>query len=257
MATINENYNKLQGGYLFGEIARRTKNFIEKNPGMEVMRLGVGDTTRPLTPTIIRGLQKGVKRLANVKTYIGYQDAEGKEGNIRLLNAFIGFYKTKSINLKAKEIFINDGAKTDLANIQSIFGLDNIVAIADPVYPAYLDSTVIAGRTGKFIDGKYQDLVYMECNEKNGFIPDPPKQKVDIIYLCNPNNPTGAVATKKQLKAFVDYALKNKAVIIFDAAYVEYISDKSFPKSIYEIKEAKKCAKVFVSVGLSCLWIWL
>lgn len=242
MATINENYNKLQGGYLFGEIARRTKNFIEKNPGMEVMRLGVGDTTRPLTPTIIRGLQKGVKRLANVKTYIGYQDAEGKEGNIRLLNAFIGFYKTKSINLKAKEIFINDGAKTDLANIQSIFGLDNIVAIADPVYPAYLDSTVIAGRTGKFIDGKYQDLVYMECNEKNGFIPDPPKQKVDIIYLCNPNNPTGAVATKKQLKAFVDYALKNKAVIIFDAAYVEYISDKSFPKSIYEIKEAKKCA---------------
>ena len=242
MATINKNYNKLQGGYLFGEIAKRTKDFIKKNPGVEIMRLGVGDTTEPLSPTVIKGLTAGVKKLANVKTYTGYQDAEGKEGNPRLRSAFLDFYKTRGINLEAQEIFINDGAKSDLANIQSIFGSDNVVAVADPVYPVYVDSTVIAGRTGKFTDGKYEGLVYMECNEKNGFVPSPPKQKVDIIYLCNPNNPTGSAATKKQLEAFVEYALKNKAVIIFDAAYVEYISDKSLPKSIYEIKGAKKCA---------------
>lgn len=242
MATINKNFKKLQRGYLFGEIARRTKEFVEKNPGVEVMKLGVGDTTEPLSPTIIKGLKKGVEKLANVKTYTGYQDAEGKEGNQELLNSLVNFYKEKKISFNKQEIFVNDGAKTDLANIQSIFGLDNIVAISDPVYPAYLDATVIAGRTGKFMNGKYEGLVYMKCNEQNGFVPVPPKQKVDIIYLCNPNNPTGSVATKKQLKAFVDYAIKNKAVIIFDAAYAQYISDKSFPKSIYEIKGAKKCA---------------
>mgnify|MGYP001616675338 FL=1 len=242
MATINKNYNKLQGGYLFEEVAKRIKDFKERNPGIEIMSLGVGDTTRPLSPTVINGLKEGVKKLANVKTYTGYQDAEGKEGSTRLRNALLDLYKIRKISLEAQEVFINDGAKPDLANIQSIFGLDNVVAIADPVYPVYLDSTVIAGRTGEFVDGKYESLVYMECNEKNNFIPSPPKQKVDIIYLCNPNNPTGSVATKKQLKDFIDYALKNKAVIIFDAAYVEYISDKSLPKSIYEIEGAKKCA---------------
>lgn len=242
MATINKNYSKLQKGYLFLEIAKLTKDFMQRNPRVEIMKLGVGDTTEPLTPTVIKGLLEGVKKLANPKTYIGYQDAEGKEGNLRLLSALLGFYKTKNINLEAREIFINDGAKTDLANIQSIFGLNNVVAIADPVYPAYLDTTVISGKTGRCVNGKYEGLVYMECNEKNGFIPNPPKQKVDIIYLCNPNNPTGSAATKKQLQTFVDYALKNKAVIIFDATYVEYISDKSLPKSIYEIPGAKKCA---------------
>ncbi|MDP9249695.1 MAG: LL-diaminopimelate aminotransferase [bacterium] len=242
MATINKNFNKLQRGYLFSEISKRTKDFMEKNPGVEVKQLGVGDTTEPLTPTIIKGLANGVKKLAHAKTYTGYQDAEGKECNIRLKKAFVDFYTTRNIRLQAQEIFVNDGAKSDLANIQSIFGQDNVVAIADPVYPVYLDSTVIAGRTGEFMQGKYEGLVYMECNEKNGFIPSPPKQKVDIIYLCNPNNPTGSVATKRQLETFVEYALKNKAVIIFDAAYVEYISDKSLPKSIYEIKGAKKCA---------------
>ncbi|MFA6353986.1 MAG: LL-diaminopimelate aminotransferase [Candidatus Paceibacterota bacterium] len=242
MATVNKNYNKLRSGYLFNEIDRRTRDFIKKNPRVEVMRLGVGDTTEPLSPTIIKGLTQGVKKLANVKTYTGYQDAEGKEANTKLLKALGSFYKTRNINLDIDEIFINDGAKTDLANIQSIFGSNNIVAVSDPVYPAYVDVTVIAGRTGDFFDGQYKGLVYMECNEKNGFVPFPPKQKVDIIYLCNPNNPTGSVATRKQLKAFVDYSIKNKAVIIYDAAYTEYITDKSFPKSIYEIKGAKKCA---------------
>src|SRR3989344_5243082 len=242
MATINKNYHRLQKGYLFSEIVKRTNDFIKNNPGVEVMRLGVGDTTEPLTPTVIKGMIKGVKKLADVKTYTGYQDAEGKGGNVLFHQALLHLYKKRNIHLEAEEIFINDGAKTDLANIQSIFGQDNIVAIADPVYPAYLDTTVISGRTGEFIDGKYEGLVYMECNEQNGFVPFPPKQKVDIIYLCNPNNPTGSVATKKQLKAFVDYAIKHQAVIIFDACYAEYISDSKLPKSIYQIPGAKKCA---------------
>jgi LL-diaminopimelate aminotransferase len=239
MATINKNYDKLQGSYLFSEIFRRTKNFTEKNPGVEIISLGVGDTTQPLSPTVIRGLLKGVKKLAHIKTYTGYPDAQGDK---RLRAALSDFYKKRNISLDVGEIFISDGAKSDSANIQSIFGTDNIVAITDPVYTVYLDSNVIAGRTGKYIKGRYEGLIYMECNEKNGFIPSPPKQKVDIVYLCSPNNPTGAVATKKQLEAFVAYALKNKAVIIFDAAYAQYISDKSLPKSIYEIKGAKKCA---------------
>ena len=239
MATINKNYDKLQGAYLFSEIAKRTKDFMEKNPGAEIMRLGIGDTTQPLTPTIIKGLKRGVKKLFSVKTYTGYGDTQG---DMRLRIALVDFYKKRNIDLDPKEIFINDGAKSDLANIQSIFGIDNIVAVADPVYTVYVDSNVIAGRTGEFKNGKYEGLVYMECNETNDFIPSPPKQKTDIIYLCSPNNPTGSVLTKEQLKAFVDYALKNKAVIIFDAAYSEYIKDVSLPKSIYEIEGAKKCA---------------
>ena len=242
MATINKNYNKLQGAYLFKEIAKRTLDFKKKNPKVEIISLGIGDTTEPLTPTIIRGLHEGVEKLGSVKTYTGYQDAEGKDGNMRLYNALVDLYKKRKINLDLREIFINDGAKPDLANIQSIFGADNTVAIADPVYPVYVDSNVMAGRSGGYVNGRYAGLVYMACNEKNGFVPTPPKQKVDIVYICSPNNPTGGVATRKQLKAFVDYALKNKAVIIFDACYSQYIGDESLPKSIYEIEGAKQCA---------------
>lgn len=240
MATINKNYDKLQGAYLFAEIAKRTKDFLEKNPGVQLMRLGIGDTTEPLSHTVIKGLKKGVKNLAHKKTYTGYGDTQG---NINLRNAIVDFYKERDmISLDPKEIFISDGAKSDTANIQSIFGPDGVVAIADPVYTVYVDSNVIAGRTGEFKDGKYQGLVYMKCNEVNNFVPIPPKEKVDIIYLCNPNNPTGAVFTREQLKAFVDYAILNKAVIIYDAAYVEYISDNTMPRSIYEIEGAKGCA---------------
>lgn len=239
MATINKNYNKLQGAYLFAEIAKRTKDFMEKNPGVEIMRLGIGDTTQPLTPTVIKGLKRRVEKLGKAETYTGYEDPQG---NVELRTALVDFYKKRNINLDLREIFISDGAKSDLANIQSIFGLDNIVAIADPVYTVYLDSNVIAGRTGEFTNGGYKGLVYMECNEGNNFLPSPPKRKTDLIYLCSPNNPTGSVMTKKHLQTFVDYAIKNKAVIIFDAAYAEYISDTSLPKSIYEIEEAKKCA---------------
>ncbi|MEI7709652.1 MAG: LL-diaminopimelate aminotransferase [bacterium] len=240
MARINKNYDKLQGAYLFAEIAKRTKDFLENNPGVELMRLGIGDTTEPLSKTVIKGLKKGVKNLAHKKTYTGYGDTQG---NINLRNAIVDFYKQRNmISLDSKEIFISDGAKSDTANIQSIFGPDSKVAVADPVYTVYVDSNVIAGRAGEFKDGKYQGLVYMECNEVNNFVPTPPKEKVDIVYLCNPNNPTGAVFTREQLKSFVDYAILNKAVIIYDAAYVEYISDDTLPRSIYEIDGAKKCA---------------
>ena len=229
MAALNKNYDKIESTYLFSEIGSRVKNFIQKNPGVEIMRLGIGDTTLPLTGTVIKGLLREVKNLGSKKTYKGYSDPQG---DLKPRTALVDFYKKRNIDLSAQEIFISDGAKSDSANIQSIFGLDNIVAIADPVYPVYSDTTIISGRT----------LVYMKCNEENSFIPALPKEKADLIYICSPNNPTGAVFTKKDLKVFVDYALKNKAILIFDAAYAEYISDKALPKSIYEIAGAKKCA---------------
>ncbi|OGE19240.1 LL-diaminopimelate aminotransferase [Candidatus Daviesbacteria bacterium RIFCSPHIGHO2_02_FULL_41_10] len=229
MATINANYNKLQSSYLFSEIAKRTKTFLEKNPGVQIMKLGIGNTTQPLTPFIVKGLKLGVKKLTDAKTYTGYGD---EQGDSRLRTELAKYYQKRDINLEPQEIFVSDGAKPDCANISSIFGDDSIVAIADPVYPVYVDSNIIAGKK----------LLFMECNEKNGFIPDPPNIKVDLIFICSPNNPTGAVATKMQLKAFVDYALKNKAVIIFDGAYGEYIQDLGLPRSIYEIPGAKKCA---------------
>lgn len=229
MATINTNYNKLPASYLFSEIARRTKAFLKKNPGVEVMKLSIGNTTEALTPVVIKGLSQGVKKLANVKTYTGYGD---EQGNIQLRTELASFYKKRGIDLEVQEIFISDGAKPDCANIPSIFGQDGVVAISDPAYPVYVDSSIIAGRK----------IVYMECTQENGFIPVPPKVKVDLIFLCSPNNPTGAVMTKEQLHEFVDYARKFKAVIIYDATYAEYIADKRFPKSIYEIDGAKKCA---------------
>lgn len=239
MATINKNYDKLQGAYMFGEVAKRMKDFLEKNPGVEIFRLGIGDTTQPLTPTVIKGLKEKVKKLSKKKTYTGYGHPQG---DASLRQALVEFYKERNVSLALDEIFISDGAKSDSGNIASIFGLENVVAIADPVYPVYLDSNVIAGRTGEFKNGKYEGIIYMPCSEENGFVPGLPKAKADMIYICSPNNPTGSVATHKQLKAFVDYALKNKSVIIFDACYAQYISDESLPKSIYEIEGAKKCA---------------
>jgi len=239
MAKINENYDKLAAGYLFPEIAKRAKAFSEKNPGTTVMRLGIGNTTEPLPPSIIKALHLGVDKLAKVETYTGYGD---EQGDTRLRKAISDFYKGFGANIEPDEIFVSDGAKCDSANIQSIFSQKSTVAVQDPAYPVYVDSNVIAGRTGKNNGSTYEGLVYMPCNESNGFFPDVPKQKVDLIYLCSPNNPTGAVATKEQLTKFVDYARKNKAVIIFDSAYMAYISDPKLPKSIFEIEGAKECA---------------
>lgn len=214
---------------MFSEIGKRVKTFSEENPGVEILRLGIGNTTEELTPAVVKGLLEGVKKLADIETYTGYGD---EQGDNRLRKSLAAFYKKRGIGLKPTEIFISDGAKADCANISSIFGEDSTVAVADPVYPVYVDSNVISGKK----------LLYIECHEKDGYVPSPPKVKVDLLFICSPNNPTGAVATKKQLKAFVDYAHKFKAIIIFDAAYCEYIQDKKFPKSIYEIPGAKKCA---------------
>lgn len=239
MALINGNYDKLVAGYLFPEIARRTRAFVEAHPGVEIMRLGIGNTTEPLTPSVIEGLYRGVEKLAHRATYTGYGD---EQGNLELRKALADRYRRYGASIEVDEIFVSDGAKPDSANIQSIFGSDNIVAVQDPAYPVYVDSNVIAGRTGRAGEGQYEGLVYMPCTESNGFFPDAPAGKVDLIYLCSPNNPTGAVATKDQLRCFVSYARGHGAVIIFDAAYAAFIRDPGLPRSIYEVEGARECA---------------
>lgn len=239
MATINAHFSKLQAGYLFPEIAKRTRAFAAAHPDANVLRLGIGDTTEPLPPSVIAGLHLGVDKLADRSTYSGYGDEQGNTGLRELL---VQRYATYGVTLDPSEVFISDGAKPDSANIQSIFGLDNVVAVQDPAYPVYVDSNVIAGRTGGAANGQYAGLVYMPCTDANGFFPSVPEGKVDLIYICSPNNPTGAVATHDQLKGFVDYARAHKAVIIFDSAYAAFIKDPSLPRSIFEIDGAMECA---------------
>jgi LL-diaminopimelate aminotransferase len=240
MATINTNYDKLTAGYLFPEISRRTKTFLDANPGVEVMKLGIGNTTEPLPQSVVAALHESVDKLADVDTYTGY--ADGSEGEASLREALSNRYSKYGVSVDDSEIFVSDGAKPDSANIQSIFGVDNVVAVQDPAYPVYVDTNVIAGRTGDAVDGQFEGIVYMPCTEENGFFPDVPAQKVDLMYICSPNNPTGVVATKTQLEALVKYARQHKAVIIFDAAYAAYISDPDLPRSIYEVEGAKECA---------------
>ena len=229
MVKINGNYNRLSASYLFSEIAKRTKAFQASHPDVKVMRLGIGNTTEPLPQSIIEGLRTGVDKLAKVETYTGYGD---EQGDTRLRQAIAEDYKKRGVNIDASEVFVSDGAKCDTANVQSIFGLENIVAVQDPAYPVYVDTNILSGR----------NVVYMPCSVDNNFFPFVPEQKVDLIYLCSPNNPTGAVATRKQLREFVDFARQNKSVIIFDAAYSSFIRDKDLPRSIYEVDGAKECA---------------
>ena len=239
MAKINSNYLKLQAGYLFPEIARRTREFAERNPGAALLNLGIGDTTRPLTPAVIHALRAEVDKLADAKTYTGYG---AEQGNPDLRQTIADYYGGLGVALEADEVFVSDGAKPDAANLQSIFAEDSVVAVQDPVYPVYVDSAVIGGRAGGYENGRYRGIVYMDCTEENGFFPDVPAQKADLIYLCSPNNPTGAVATHDQLKRFVDYARAHDAVIIFDAAYSVFIQDDALPRSIYEVEGAETCA---------------
>ena len=239
MAKINENFRKLAGEYLFMEVMKRTSDFSKANPSVKIYKLSIGDTTEPLTTTVIAGLHKAVDKLSKPETYTGYGEIPGDP---RLREALAKRYEKWGITINPDEVFISDGAKPDLANIQSIFSQDSIVCVQDPVYPVYVDSNVMAGRTGKYANGRYNGVIYMSCTESNNFIPDVPKQAVDLLYLCSPNNPTGAVATKEQLKKFVDYAIKHNAVIFFDAAYAAYIRESSLPKSIYEVDGAKSCA---------------
>jgi LL-diaminopimelate aminotransferase len=241
MVKINTNYRKLSAGYLFPKIGRRVRKFQQQNPQVVIHRLGIGNTTEPLSPAAIKGLHESVDRLAALETYSGYGDEQGETA---LRSALAEYYGHRDVQLDPDEFFVSDGAKPDAGNIQSIFGADSLVAFQDPAYPVYVDSNVIAGRSGAYNSerGDYAGFVYMVCAEENGFIPEPPQQKVDLIYICSPNNPTGAVVTHDQLRSFVDYALEYKAVIIYDSSYSEYIADPALPRTIYEIEGAKKCA---------------
>jgi len=240
MATINPAYSRLSAGYLFPEIARRTREFQTSHPDASILRLGIGDTTEPLPEAAIQGMQDAVAKQGNRETYSGYGDSEGQTP---LRQAIADLYKSWGADVHMTDVFVSDGAKSDSANLQSIFSTDNVVAVQDPAYPVYVDSNVMAGRTGLKNDkGQYEGLVYMPCTAENDFFPEIPDQKVDLIYICSPNNPTGTVASRAQLEGFVNYALENKAVIIFDSAYAAFISDESLPRSIYEIPGARKCA---------------
>lgn len=244
MARINQNYDKLAAGYLFPEIAKRTHAFSEKNPDAQVLRLGIGDTTEPIVSSVLDGLRGGVNALGAAESYSGYGPSEGITP---LRESLAKLYAERGLSLDPSEFFVSDGAKSDSANIQGIFSDDCVVAVQDPAYPVYVDSNVIAGRTGQATEAGYQGLVYMPCTEENGFFPELPTQKVDLIYICSPNNPTGAVATKEQLKTFVDYANEHKAIIFYDSAYAAFITDPDLPRSIYEIDGAEKCAIEFNS----------
>ncbi len=246
MARINNNYLKLQAGYLFPEISRRVSEFTQANPGANVIRLGIGDVTKPLVPAVLKAFHQGVDEMAAGATFHGYGPEQGYDWLAQII--IDKAYKPLGVELKTSEVFISDGSKCDSANILDIFDLGNKVAIGDPVYPVYNDTNVMVGRSGQLNDkGYYEGLVYMPCTEENGFNPDFPNEKVDLIYLCFPNNPTGTVATKEQLQAWVDYALKNDAVILFDAAYEAFITEPDIPHSIYEIEGAKQCAIEFRS----------
>ncbi len=243
MALANENYLKLKAGYLFPEIGRRVKAFAGAHPSARIVRLGIGDVTRPLPPVVIDAFRAAVSELGNAKTFMGYGPEQGYDFLIAALVEKA--YAPRGVKLNPSEIFISDGSKCDTANILDIFALDNTVAIGDPVYPVYNDTNVMVGRSGD--GGAGPRIVYMPCTEANGFFPAFPKEKADLVYLCFPNNPTGAVATKAQLKGWVDWALAHDAVVLFDAAYEAFITEERYPRSIYEIEGAKKCAIEFRS----------
>jgi len=244
MATINANYDNLAPSYLFSEIGKRTKAFCSANPKAKVIKLGIGDTTQPLPPFIVDAMVDAAKRLGTIEGYKAFGHYGDEQGMTNLRNAIAAKYSERGVQIDASEVLVSDGAKSDLGNIQSIFGEDNNVAIQDPVYPAYLDVTAINGRSGELdkASGKYKRVFYMKCVPENNFSPEVPKSKADLIYLCSPNNPTGAVMNKSQLEKFVEHAQSTKSVIIFDAAYSAFITDKNLPRSIYEINGAKKCA---------------
>jgi len=246
MATINENFLKLQAGYLFPEVGRRVRAFAAENPDAKIISLGIGDVTQPLPPAIIEAMKKAVDEMASETTFRGYGPEQGYDF---LINAIIeNDYNSRGVDLERSEVFVSDGAKCDTGNILDIFGIDNVVAITDPSYPVYVDSNVMAGRTGKANEnGQFEKIVYMPCKAENDFIPELPKSHVDIIYLCFPNNPTGAVASKEVLSRWVDFAREKKAVIFFDAAYEAFITEPEIPHSIYEIDGAKEVAIEFRS----------
>ncbi len=245
MVKINENYLKLPGSYLFAEIARRTGEYSAANPDKKIIKLGIGDVTKPLTPAVLKAMHSAVDDMGKAETFRGYGPYEGYEF---LRESIVSHdYAPYGAPIRADEIFVSDGAKSDCGNICDIFGAGNVVAVCDPVYPVYVDANAMSGAAGEFDGTRWTDLIYLPCNEENGFIPELPVRTPDLIYLCFPNNPTGATATKAQLKLWVDYANKNDAVIFYDAAYREYITQPELPRSIFEIPGAETCAIEFCS----------
>ena len=242
MVKINDNFLKLRGSYLFSTIARKVNEFTAANPEKEIIRLGIGDVTQPLAPAIIDTLHKSVDEMAKAESFMGYAPDLGYEFLRKAISD--NDFKARGCDIEADEIFVSDGAKCDSGNIQELFAVDNKIAVCDPVYPVYVDSNVMAGRTGVFLEDSEQwsDVIYMPCSKDNGFVPEFPKEDPDIIYLCFPNNPTGMAITKDRLQEWVDYANRIGAVIIYDAAYEAYISEENVPHSIYECEGAKGCA---------------
>jgi LL-diaminopimelate aminotransferase len=261
MASINSNFLKLKAGYLFPEIARRVKAFSDANPELaaRIIRCGIGDVTEPLPPAVVKAMHEGVDEMADRATFKGYGPEQGYE----FLRQAIVENQFAGLGISADEVFVSDGSKCDTGNILDIFGKGNTIAITDPVYPVYVDTNVMAGNTGDADEkGAYAGLVYLPCTADNGFVADVPGEKADLIYLCFPNNPTGAVATRAQLEAWVAYANANDAIILFDAAYEAFIQDPSIPRSIFEIEGARDCAIEFRSfsknggfTGVRCAYI--
>lgn len=237
MVKLNENFLNLKESYLFSDIAKRVNKFVEENPEKKVIKLGIGDVTKPLTKTVIDALHEGVEHMSKQETFKGYGPEQGYEF---LKDAVKKYYNKKNVEIDLDEIFISDGAKSDTGNITDLFSVENTVMIPDPVYPVYVDTNIMNGRK----------IIYLDANKENNFLPMPDEKiKADIIYICSPNNPTGACYTKNQLKTWVDYATKNEAIILFDAAYECFVEDKNLPTSIFQIEGAKKCAIEFCSLS--------
>ena len=247
MVQLNENYQKLPGSYLFAEIDRRVTAYRREHPDRELIRLGIGDVTRPLAPAVVSAMEQAAAEMGREETFRGYPPYRGYDF---LLEAIAQHdYAARGVRLSPEEIFVSDGAKSDCGNIGDIFGPDNRVAVCDPVYPVYVDTNAMAGRAGEYDPGteRWSRLIYMPCTKENGFLPQLPRERADLIYLCFPNNPTGAAATREQLKPWVDYANANGSVILYDAAYEAFITEADVPHTIYEIEGARECAIEFRS----------
>lgn len=243
---INENYLLLKSNYIFAEINRRVEQFQKENPDAQVIKMGIGDVTRPLPKAVVDAFERAVIEMGQADTFMGYGPEQGYSFLIEEI--IKKDYKPLGIELSTDEVFISDAAKCDTANIQEIFGLDNIIAVTDPVYPVYVDTNVMAGRSGPMQDsGRYEGIVYLPCTAENEFIPELPETPVDLIYLCLPNNPTGTALTREELSKWVEYARENNSIILFDAAYEAYVTEDNIPRSIYEIEGAKEVAIEFRS----------
>ena len=247
MFVANGYYSELQGNYLFREVGTRVAKFQKEHPEADIIRMGIGDVTRPLVPAVIAAMHKAVEEMGHAETFRGYGPDFGYDF---LREAIVRRdYASRGIDVTIDEVFVSDGAKCDVGNIQELFSADCVVAVMDPVYPVYVDTNVMSGRGGRFVNGGYEKIVYMPASADNGFLPELPKQKVDVMYLCFPNNPTGMTLTREQLKAIVDYAIANRVLILYDSAYEAYISEPDAPHSIYEIEGARQCAIEFRSMS--------